>query len=271
VSRFIKQLIIAGVFALIVVLCFYVGYLLFGTKPTCSDGIQNQGEEGIDCGVAACDTLCLPTIIPLEIEDTILIKSESGEYDFAGTIFNPNNLFGSGQVSYEILFKDLSGNIVDSRSGVFYILPSQRRRMVKTAMDLSSDANSADLIIKEAKWEMLSFEDVQVDFSVKNEHYSIEGDGTTLFQGTVVNNSDFDFEHVDVAVIVMSASGEAIAINQTILNTILSGTERFFLVRWPFEIQNGSSDIRVYVTTNAFENTNFIKRYGTQEKFQEFY
>ena len=32
--------------------------------PTCSDGIQNQGETGVDCG-GPCPAICPPTIIPI--------------------------------------------------------------------------------------------------------------------------------------------------------------------------------------------------------------
>ena len=56
--RLVKQLLYGGVLILIIAgaaVWIYRGAIFIA--PTCSDGIQNQTEEGIDCG-AICGISC---------------------------------------------------------------------------------------------------------------------------------------------------------------------------------------------------------------------
>jgi hypothetical protein len=56
------------------------------TGPTCSDGIQNQGETGIDCG-GPCATVCPPEIIPTVCSSatyTLPSGSSANFYDDGG-------------------------------------------------------------------------------------------------------------------------------------------------------------------------------------------
>jgi len=56
------------------------------STPTCSDGIQNQGEAGIDCG-GPCPTACPPIIIPTACSNntyTLPASSSANFYDDGG-------------------------------------------------------------------------------------------------------------------------------------------------------------------------------------------
>ena len=91
------------------------------------------------------------------------------------------------------------------------------------------------------------------------------------YEGVLFNDSDFDFAKVDVVVILFDDAGLALAVGQTNTNTFLSRTERYFSVSWPSQVRGTVAAIRVQASTNLFENENFVKRYGTQEKFQNYY
>src|SRR3989344_800500 len=147
--------------------------------------------------------------------------------------------------------------------GDFYILPGQTKYLILRS---NSEVTETQLNIKNAEWEKLNlFNSQDVKFIVKN----------TLFKGSeleaiVFNDSDFDFDTVDVAVMLYDEQGNVVGVNSTVVNTLLSRTERYFKVIWPQPI-TGVSRTEVEVSTNLFKNSNFIKRYGTQEKFQEYY
>ena len=85
-----------------------------------------------------------------------------------------------------------------------------------------------------------------------------------------MNSSDFDFDKVEVGVILFGDDNQIVAVNRTNIRTFLSRTERGFSVSWPTELpESVRQDIEVL--TNVFENANFIRNYGTQERFQKYY
>jgi len=244
-----KQLIYGSIYILIIA-GIISGIYFYKTRPTCFDAVQNGGEQGIDCG-GKCAQVCRITV-PLQTSVKVL-KIGEGDYDILARVTNPNQEYGSGDVKFSI------GDI----SSDFYILPGQTKYLILRS---NSEVTETQLNIKNAEWEKLNlFNSQDVKFIVKN----------TLFKGSeleaiVFNDSDFDFDTVDVAVMLYDEQGNVVGVNSTVVNTLLSRTERYFKVIWPQPI-TGVSRTEVEVSTNLFKNSNFIKRYGTQEKFQEYY
>ena len=65
--------------------------------------------------------------------------------------------------------------------------------------------------------------------------------------------------------------GEVIAVNKSDIRTFLAGTERHIDVGWPLKIKGIVDQIDIMSSTNLFENSNFIKAYGSEvEKFQQY-
>ena len=58
--------------------------------------------------------------------------------------------------------------------------------------------------------------------------------------------------------------------NITNIETFASKTERSVKMTWPFSVPTIFQPI-VEVGTNVFDNDNFLKRNGTQERFQQYY
>jgi len=273
-KRIQKQLTIGFIFILIIGGLGYgfVDYF-FIVEPTCFDGIQNQQEEGVDCGILACGIACEPAIMPLSVVSQKLIEVRPGDYDFVARINNPNSLFGASRIRYEL-------NIgATQRTGTFFVLPGQTRFLIIPGIRVDVLAD-AILEIKEAEWEKVQIFD-DISFSIQRKNYeAVNRNGVfSEFESVVRNNSDFDFDKVEVGIILFSqpesdqlsaGTDNIVAVNRTDIRTFLSRTERGFRVSWPTELPE---TIRqdVEVLTNVFENANFIRRYGTQERFQKYY
>src|SRR5258706_13924671 len=116
--RIFKQLFIGSVYLLIIFGIAYGVYDSTRVQPTCTDKIQNQGEQGVDCGVV-CGNLCAPAIVPLQVKDVQIFK-EGSKYDFLATIANSNALYGSGEVAYQIDYLDSTGQVISMATGVTY-------------------------------------------------------------------------------------------------------------------------------------------------------
>ena len=87
-------------------------------------------------------------------------------------------------------------------------------------------------------------------------------------RGDVLNNSDFDVDHVDVAVILFDATGTPTAVNRTEITTVLGREVRGFEVFWPGRIIENPTTTVIEAFTNVLENSNFLRTFGGIERFQ---
>src|SRR3989338_8254868 len=101
-GRVQKQLIIGIVFVLILGGIGYGIYSGLVTKVSCTDGIQNGKEEGVDCGILACGKACEPAIMPINIISSQFFKVGQGDYDFVAQLSNPNVSYGASRIEYSL-------------------------------------------------------------------------------------------------------------------------------------------------------------------------
>ena len=144
-GRVLKQLIIGLVFALILSGIGYGIYSGLVTKVSCTDGIKNGKEEGIDCGILACGKQCEPEIKPINIISSRFFQIGAGDYDFVAQLSNPNVSYGASRLEYNL----------GSSSGSSYILPGQTKWVVLTALKIPDGVEGVQLVIKNAQWEKL--------------------------------------------------------------------------------------------------------------------
>jgi hypothetical protein len=255
-----KQLIIGLVFVLILGGIGYSVYYSLMPKVSCTDGIKNGKEEGIDCGTLACGKACEPAILPINIISSQFFQVGQGDYDFAAQLSNPNISYGASRIEYGL----------GSSSGSAYILPGQTKWIVLTALKIPDGVEGIQFLIKNAQWEKFNMPNNTVDFTLRRTDYHPIQKGTEL-AAVLYNDSNFDFDKIDVAVILFDDTNNIVGVNRTDIRTFLSKSERGFSVIWPFVLPGNAMRWDVDVSTNLFENSNFIKSYGSQEKFQKFY
>ncbi|MDP2648104.1 MAG: FxLYD domain-containing protein [Candidatus Yanofskybacteria bacterium] len=270
-SRFGKQIIIAVIFLIFFSSVGYGIYSLATENPTCFDGKQNQGEEGVDCG-AVCGILCDPETQPLEIISSQIIQTQDQEYDFIAFIQNPNTAYGVSELSYEIRFLNPSHVEVARRGGKFYIQPGQTRYIVEQAIESEDSIVSAELRFENPQWQKIEGEKTAIDFPLKSEQYQDIGSAPVYsqFEGVISNNSNFDLDRVDVTVLLLDQAEAVVGVNTTVIRTLPARTERYFKVTWPFKVPGTVARTRVIATTDVLNSSNFLKSDGSQEKFQDF-
>jgi len=85
--------------------------------------------------------------------------------------------------------------------------------------------------------------------------------------GAIFNASDFDVDRVDV-VAVLFKEGQPVGAGRTILTTFPARSDRFYEITWVSAVETPDR-IDIEANTNVFENSNFLRKYGTPEKFQQ--
>ncbi len=272
VKRVAKQFVIGLVFLFILFCLGLLIYYFTRPDPSCFDGIQNQEEEEIDCGgpCVSCEFLTLEEIKILWAK---ALPGQGNFYDLAAQMRNPNQNYGSDRVPYQFELYDSSDNLVGQFSGSTFILPNQTKYLVRMKVESSGQVNRVKLSLGENEWQKL--EDYQPpQLALQRKEYRLLGSGDIGFsqaRAVLINKSIFDFDKVDIDVLLFDPSRHLITVGTTEIRTILSGQERDFVVTWFREISGQVSLVEMEAETNMFDPANYLPTAEREiEKFQEY-
>ncbi|PJE57770.1 MAG: hypothetical protein COU82_00040 [Candidatus Portnoybacteria bacterium CG10_big_fil_rev_8_21_14_0_10_38_18] len=263
--RLRKRITILVVF-LVILLAIGLGiYLIIRPEqPTCFDGIQNQGETGIDCG-GPCGACPHPKELEIVSHDFILTTSDN--FDLVAEVKNPNADWGVESMVYEFTFYNANNQLIGSKQGTTYILPQETKYIVEQKIYPTQTPSIMKFDLKDISWQKLTgFSELQI--RVKNETPRII-DGKYNLYGAIENKSNYNLDRVEVVGLLFDENHKIIAVGKTEIRTFLMGETRDFEINWPYaDKEISSSEIKVY--TNIFLDETFIKSHGTQEKFKEY-
>jgi hypothetical protein len=265
-QRTIKRLVIICVYLVILGLIGTGFYRLFRTAPTCKDKIQNQKEEGVDCGgpCTACEKM--PTAENLKVIEKAIVPGGAGKYDTLVKITNPNSLLGAARFDYFFNLLDGSGKIVAKSAGSNFILPGQTKYIL--AFNLSPEAipESLDFEISSFEWSKFS-EYQQPDIAIYSREFNLASGGETGFAKLTAkmrNQSGFDFRQITDKAVIRNGKGDPVAVNQTGFNDVRMNEEREVNFNWSstFQIDPVSAKIEIEPEVNVFESENYMKQHG---------
>lgn len=146
--RFIILLIIGAV--AVAFLAVVLIATLYKT-PSCSDGVQNQGEAGVDCG-GSCAYLCTAQVEPPVILFTKALATGTGRTDVVAMVENKNKNAAARNVPYritlygvgQVFLQELSGTIdLPPGTSVPLFVPgvaSGRQEVTGAFLDIAADA-----------------------------------------------------------------------------------------------------------------------------------
>lgn len=268
-----KQLIIISISILILGLIiggFY--FLYFRAAPTCFDKIKNQGERDVDCGgpCASCERL---TIRPPQVFPAQALALKNNAYDLVARIKNNNPNFGLAELDYNFKFYDAAGKLLGEKKNKTFLLPGKEKYIIEGNVAASAPIAKTELVlgnIAAGAWRQLDNNFALPNLFIQNMQFSLLENQTAAAQasGEIKNDSNFDFDNVEAAVVLMDADGNIIGVNRTEARTILAGEARYFSVSWFNDLPRVVAKFEMTAETNLLEQSNFMKRYGTVERFQ---
>jgi len=270
-QRSIKRLVIIFVYLLIFVLIGTGFHYLFRTKPTCSDKIQNQGEEGVDCGGPCAKCEKVPQVENIKIIEKNIIPGEAGKYDALVKITNPNSQFGVANFDYSFNLLDESGKIIVKSEGKGFVLPAETKYIL--AFNLSPETKPASLDFKISSFKWSKFTEYQgPDIAILAKEFNLTSGGESGFaklKAKMRNQSGYDFREITVKTVIRNGNGEPIAANQTSFNDVRVNEEREVNFNWndSFAIDPVSARIEIEPEVNIFDNDNFMKQHGVPGQY----
>lgn len=271
--RIIKRLMIIVVYLAVVASIAAGLYFLLRTKPTCTDGKRNQGEEGVDCGGPCAKCEEMPKIENIQILQKALIPAGPGKYDVLVKIRNPNTLFGVARLDYSLDFLSREGLIIEKKDGSSFILPAQTKYTFEFNVALERKPESFALNVKSFQWQRFS-EFEEPDIAVYGKEFNLPG-GTrepARLKAKIQSRSNYDFRKITTKVILKNTTDLPIAINQTDSNDVRVNEEREIIFNWNTALPENVDleNIEIEPEVDAFSNENFMKKYGSPEQYQSY-
>ena len=267
-----KRIIIIAVYAAIFLGIVFWIYLATRPAATCTDGKKNQNETGIDCG-GSCKACAEDTskLSPISVVETAFVPSGQGRYDAVAKISNPNNGYGSSKFHYRLTLTDANGKILVDKSGEDFILPVETKYVIETGLITGGVPERVDVTISSTTWTKFSgYEKPQLNVYNKSYNLISSGVGFSQAYGLLRNESSFDFDTIEVNIVLRDSSSKIVALNKTTMNTVNSGEERDFKLVWPASFPGDVQDVEAQANANVFDSQNFIKKYLPAQEFQQY-
>ena len=211
--------------------------------PTCTDGIQNQGETDVDKG-GPCPLLDERMLAPEGILWARSFRVRDGSYNAAAYIQNSNQGAGILPVNYRFRLYDAANVLVAEREGKTFVMPSGVTPVFEPHIQTGNRIVTHTFFefTGPVIWARAANAAAAVDVS-NREVKSI--DTVPHIAAKVENTSVSAMLNLSLVVVVFDTAGNAFAASKTLIQR-LSGSEKLPIVfTWPdpFTLAVGRIDI----------------------------
>ncbi len=240
--RFFILLIIG---AMVVAFLTVVAISTLYETPSCSDGTQNQGEMGLDCG-GSCAYLCTNQQLQPTVLFTKTLQNISGRIDVIAEIENKNANSATKNVPYKIELYDSNQKLLKESRGFIDLPPGAKVPVYVPGMFTDKQAVTHAFLTFESeliKW-------FAMNASIRNVPTvsTIVQSGTAdspRIEATLINNGLISFDNVSTIVFVHDANGNIIAASQTIVRNVPAQGSASAVFTWNTAFTSSPSLIEV--------------------------
>ncbi len=228
-----RRILYGGGFVLV---CAAVAGLLFFRffyqAPSCSDGLQNGSEIGVDCG-GVCATLCSNQTLSPIIHWAKAFNVLGDVYNLAAYVENPNADSENPQASYSFKVYDAGNILIAERVGQTSLPKNKKIIIFEPGLTIKNK------IPKRVDFEFTNFapwqKDESVDPSISVTYSPLQATTTTpRVSGTVTNTSLQNLDKgLELSVLVLDSNGNAIAVSRTFTDPMPKKTSQDFVFTWP--------------------------------------
>lgn len=241
-----------GVFVVVVAAAIFVLiFSFFYKRPTCTDGIKNGNEQGIDCG-GSCVNLCQTAFLSPRVVwgGAKFEKVAEGLYNVAVYIENKNIDAAAVNVPYKITLFDTQGNYVAEKEGYFDIPPHRNTMIFDGVINVGQriPAKATFEFLRAPVW--FKSHDTLGALSIGRKDYTEDGKNSSL-EVALKNNSLVPYQNVRVGAILYDKNENVIGFSRTFIDTIAPGREEIAPFTWPVSREGRVTTIEVLPTVQA--------------------
>ncbi len=249
-SRIAKQIVYGALYLCVLGgIGAWIYFFYLKPAPTCFDHIQNQGEEGVDCG-GPCAKVCTPaTLQPITVLGAVMTFTTSpGRVTFLAGIANTNTDFTARNFDYRFDLSDASGTVVQSIAGQSFIYAGEEEYLVAPNEAVTSSVSNVALVIRNPVWAKSSDTGTAPQFDLENVQTGTISSDMIGTSGTLTNNDASAFDTVTVIALFKDASGAIIGASQTELDNVAPNGTYDFSVTYPADpnIDPAATEVHAY-------------------------
>ncbi|HUD03925.1 MAG TPA: hypothetical protein VMR73_00325 [Candidatus Paceibacterota bacterium] len=222
------------VVALALVFIALPSFFVFYKAPTCFDGKQDQGEQGIDCG-GPCTTLCQASFSdPRELWAT---SSEvvSGVYNALAYVVNPNINAEAQNIAYDFRLYDSNGLLIVRRDGETSIPPVENFGIFEPSITTGNRTLARTFFEFESApvWQKVATTTQSLVALSSNFQTSASSSRLDM----IASNPSPDTEqNIEVIAILYGTDGNVAAFSKTVIPVIAAGDTAEVSFTWPYGI-----------------------------------
>ncbi|MBN2094153.1 MAG: VWA domain-containing protein [Candidatus Zambryskibacteria bacterium] len=236
----------------IVLVLFAITYSIFWyfwySPPSCSDGVQNGDETGIDCG-GSCPVICSTDVLkPIIRWDPRMFEISPGVWNALVYVENPNVNIDATYVPYKFVFYDENNQILEEREGAT-ILPKAKTVGIFEGSILTKNNHSPQKAIFEIG-KNISWDENGETYDLDMTHGSLENlDDEPRVEANIKNNGVEEIKNIELVIAIFDGYDNAVAASRTFIESLKKNQSQKILFTWPrpfnlgFRICEKPSDI----------------------------
>lgn len=245
--RTIYALSILGAFALIGTIVYFTKYY---NPPSCFDKIQNQDEEGVDCG-GMCDVVCAQAITQPVVLWARTFQVARGVYSAVAYIENPNVGLGTPEAVYHFKLYDAENILVSEVFGRAFISPNEKFAVIEPRI------STGQRVPARAFFEFLSYsswikEPKDRPLMVVRGEKASNAKTSPRVDAILQNGTIFDIPDVDITAIVYDKNENAIAASATLVEVLPKDSSLNLVFTWPMPFRTDPARIEIIPRINVF-------------------
>lgn len=227
--------IIYGAFYILVLAGVMAGiyYAFVRPKPSCFDGTQNQGEEGVDCG-GPCSRVCTQNIKPITLVDQVSVfRQDQSRLSFLARVNNPNLDYAARNFDYKFSLYNEGDVAIESFSGKSFIYAGEIKYILLPNVSVSkSNFSRADFSVDNPDWAPANKFSGPPQLTIQGAQTNSSPAGLTV-DGRVVSADTVTFLKITVVAIFKGQLGQFVGSSQTEVESLPPNESRPFSVIHP--------------------------------------
>jgi hypothetical protein len=220
-------------------------YLTFFNKaPTCTDGVQNGSETGVDCG-GGCEVACQNEVLP----EPIVLWSRPfsvarGLHNLVAYVQNPNVNYVAAPIEYLFRVYDKDNVLIGTREGWAMVPPTKTFPIFESAFDAGERQPVKAVFEFTAPAVWRKFNSVKPELSIADEELR-NATSSPIIQAMLVNETINKYKNIEVVVIVYDAEGNARAASKTMVDILPPENQVPITFTWPDAFDFDTSKIEI--------------------------
>ncbi len=213
-------------------ICAFVFFNFFYKKATCTDGIQNQNELGVDCG-GICPTLCVNYNNPSILWTRWSESANTGTYTILAYGQNPNVGAGAVNVPYSYKIYDKQDLLLYENSGTAYIPPLNNFVIYDDSIFIGDKVPArVDVTISTSSiaWQKNSGQELGITTISQN---LVNADTKPKLYATLKNSTLLPIQNIESYAILYDENNNAVAFSKTKTDVIDKNSTANIVFTWP--------------------------------------